>query len=94
MIDVEPLAVCIRAVEGAYGDPYIWSAAGVRIAPGVLEIVGAMTAPPPSVWRELKQTLREQGWETVVFRRMRRGKCCETHTVNLRRVDNSNSAGE
>ena len=84
MISVEPLVVQIRAIKdgGQFGDAYKWSATGVRIAPGVLEIVGVLTAPSPSVWRELHRTLRESGWKQVVFRRLRYGKC-EMHTVDL-----------
>jgi len=85
MISVEPLVVQIRAIRdgGRFGDPFTWAATGVRIGPGVLEIVGAMNSPAPSVWREMRRTLREQGWDRVVFRRMRRGKC-EMHEVELR----------
>lgn len=53
MISVEPLVVQLRfhKDEGQFGDPYIWSATGVRIAPGVLEIIGVIKAPLPSIWR-------------------------------------------
>ncbi len=90
MISIEPLVIQIRKIKdgGQFGDPYTWTTTGVRIAPGVLEIVGSivmedgtMKAPTPSTWHEMKAALHGHGWKKVVFRRMRGN--CEIHQVEL-----------
>ena len=85
MILIDPLVVEIRATKGSgeYGEVYEWGAIGVQIAHGVIEIRLAMTAPSPSVWRDLYKTLRAYGWKKVVFTRMRPGNQPEKHEVDL-----------
>lgn len=70
---VETTSVVLRVFsEGReFGDRYDWCATGVRVAPGVLEILGVLRAPSPSEWRAIFRTLKAQGWQKVIWWRHR-----------------------
>ena len=68
----------------SWGDAYIWTGTGVRVADDVIEIVGCMEAPTPGVWKALFRTLKAAGWKKVIFKRQVDGEC-KTHTVDLTR---------
>jgi hypothetical protein len=106
MIHVQPLCehvIQIRAFKDGseFGDPYVWSGTGVRVDEGVIEIVGCLDAPTPSIWRELRGLdaptpsiwrelrveLRAAGWDKVIYKRYVGGKA-KTHTVDLIRNQN------
>ena len=82
MIHIEPIVVQIRAFDDGkqYGDPYTWTGTGVRVDDGVIEIVGCLTAPTPSIWKQLHRTLKAAGWKQVIFRRHTEDGI-KTHTV-------------
>lgn len=82
---IETTSVVLRVFsEGReFGDPYDWCATGVRVAPGVLEILGVLRAPSPSQWRALFRVLRSQGWHTVVWWRHRPDGRHERHEMQL-----------
>jgi len=84
VIHIDPLTVALRAFAPGdkFHDPYIWSATGVRIAEGVVEIVGCMEAPTGTTWHELHETLSAAGWKQVVFTRYVNGEA-KQHTVDL-----------
>ena len=78
MIHIEYLTILIRSCNGEiYKDNYEWTATGVRVAPGVLEIMGCMDAPSPSIRRDLKHVLRAEGWKKVIYKHLRNGELVE-----------------
>jgi len=85
---VETTSVVLRVFSDGreFGDRYDWCATGVRIAPGVLEILGVLRAPSPSEWRAVYRVLKAQGWRTVIWWRHRPDGQKDSHEVQLTRA--------